>query len=174
MKRAMKGDFDLFSRAEALYNELETIDVKKAAYGDYFTKKAAYISNFKKLILLCINEAVKNFGKNLVYEQEVLNNIADMMMETYVSESLMLRVKKMESLNINTSLYKDILDTYIHDCSSMIRKSATDAFHSTLPEDAREKFLKAAEILSAVEGVNVKEARRRIANKLIEDNSYRF
>jgi len=174
MKRAMKGDFDLFSRAEALYNELENIGVKEASNGDYFTKKAGYVSNFKKLILLCINEAVKAFGKNLVHEQEVLNNIADMMMETYVSESLMLRVKKMESMNINTAVYKDILDTYIHDCSSMIRKSATDAIHSTLPEDAREKFLRASENLTAVEGVNVKDARRRIANKLIEDNSYRF
>ncbi len=174
MKRAMKGDFDLFSRAEALYNELETIGVKKAESEDYFMKKAGYVSNFKKLILLCINEAVKVFGKNLVHEQEVLNNIADMMMETYVSESLMLRVKKMESMNINTAVHKDIVDTYIHDCSSMIRKSAVDAINSTLPEDAREKFLKAAENLTAVEGVNVKEARRRIANKLIEDNSYRF
>ncbi|MGI6324041.1 MAG: hypothetical protein ACOXZO_12095 [Bacteroidales bacterium] len=137
-------------------------------------KKAAYISNFKKLILLCINEVVKAFGNSLVHEQEVLNNIADMMMETYVSESLMLRVKKMDSMNINTDVYKDILDTYIYDCSSMIRKSATDAIHSTLSENVREKFLKAAETLTAVEGVNVKEARRRIANKLIEDNSYRF
>ncbi len=174
MKRAMKGDFDLFSRAEALYNELETIGVKKAANGDYFTKKAGYVSDFKKLILLCINEAVKAFGKNLVHEQEVLNNIADMMMETYVSESLMLRVKKMESLNINTGLYKDILDTYINDCSSMIRKSAVDAINSSLPEGDRGKLLQAAEILTTVEGVNVKEARRRIAGKLIEDNSYKF
>ena len=174
MKRAKKGDFDLFSKAEALYNEMESLGVKKTESGDYFMKKAAYISNFKKLILLCINEVVKAFGNSLVHEQEVLNNIADMMMETYVSESLMLRVKKMDSMNINTDVYKDILDTYIYDCSSMIRKSATDAIHSTLSENVREKFLKAAETLTAVEGVNVKEARRRIANKLIEDNSYRF
>ncbi|MGI6324040.1 MAG: acyl-CoA dehydrogenase family protein [Bacteroidales bacterium] len=29
MKRAKKGDFDLFSKAEALYNELESLGVKK-------------------------------------------------------------------------------------------------------------------------------------------------
>ena len=43
-------------------------------------------------------EHQNDFEKNLINEQEVLNNIAEMMMETYVSESLALRVEKMRSL----------------------------------------------------------------------------
>ncbi|MCK7460824.1 MAG: hypothetical protein MZU84_01480 [Sphingobacterium sp.] len=41
--------------------------------------------------------ATKNFDKELINEQEVLNNIAEMMMETYVAESMALRVEKAES-----------------------------------------------------------------------------
>ncbi len=44
-------------------------------------------------------EHQNSFGKGLINEQEVLNNIAEMMMETYVSESLALRVEKMSPLN---------------------------------------------------------------------------
>ena len=34
--------------------------------------------------------------------------------------------------------------------------------------------IKAIEVLTRVRGINVKEARRRIADKLIADNSYKF
>ena len=70
-----------------------------AAEGeDYFTEKKRYIGNFKKAILICIHGASERFGKQLINEQEVLNNISDMMMETYVSESLLLRVAKLENM----------------------------------------------------------------------------
>ena len=58
---------------------------------NYFQQKTRYIKNFKKATLICIHGASKFFGKGLINEQEVLNNIAEMMMETYVSESLALQ-----------------------------------------------------------------------------------
>ena len=94
MKRAMKGEFDLFGEAEKLYSELETITDNKIKGESFFQEKSRYIKNFKKAILICIHGASKCFGKGLINEQEVLNNIAEMMMETYVSESLALRVGK--------------------------------------------------------------------------------
>ena len=41
-----------------------------------------------------------------------------MMMETYVSESLALRVEKMSALNGNVSLYKDMLDVNVFDTAA--------------------------------------------------------
>ena len=66
--------------------------------------------NFKKAILICIHGATKKFEKTLVNEQEVLNNIAEMMIETYLSESLALRVEKIESMKGSSPVYRDILD----------------------------------------------------------------
>ncbi|MBN2863807.1 MAG: acyl-CoA dehydrogenase family protein, partial [Bacteroidales bacterium] len=70
MKRAMKGDFDLFGKADALYNDLDNISDGKTAGESYFEEKKRYISNFKKIILICISEAVRSFDKKLVSEQE--------------------------------------------------------------------------------------------------------
>ncbi|MBN2862525.1 MAG: hypothetical protein JXN62_05145, partial [Bacteroidales bacterium] len=133
-----------------------------------------YISNFKKIILICISEAVRSFDKKLVSEQEVLNNIADMIMVTYVSESLVLRVAKRETMKENIPVYRDILDTYIYDSSSLIRRSAYDAVYSMSTADKVVPVIKAIEALTSVKGVNVRDARRRIADKLIEDNTYSF
>jgi hypothetical protein len=40
--------------------------------------------------------------------------------------------------------------------------------------DEADKLAKAVESLTSVSGVNTKDARRRIADKLIEDNTYKF
>jgi alkylation response protein AidB-like acyl-CoA dehydrogenase len=174
MKRAMKGEFDLFGEAEKLNSGLSEITDNKESDENYFQEKKRYIKNFKKVILICIHGASKCFAKGLINEQEVLNNIAEMMMETYVSESLTLRVEKMSTLNGNLSLYKDILDVNIFDTAGIIRKSSLEAIGSFSTAESCKLLIRAVENLSRVECLNVKNARRRIADKLIEDNAYKF
>jgi len=174
MKRAMKGDFDLFGEAEKLYAILDDITDGRSEDETYYDKKIRYLGNFKKIILLCTHGAVKEFEKGLIYEQEVMNNITEMMMETYVSESLALRVKKIEEIKGSSPLCRDILDVNIYETAQLVRKSALDAIYSFASDDIAEKLVTATETLSKVDGVNLKNARRRIADKLIEDNEYRF
>ena len=67
----------------------------------------------------------RNSTKKLVQEQEVLNNMSNMIMETYIAESLALRVQKMESMKGATAagIYRDILDVFVYDAADKIRKS---------------------------------------------------
>jgi alkylation response protein AidB-like acyl-CoA dehydrogenase len=174
MKRAMKGDFDLFGEAEKLFNDLDKIDSGKNSDETFFQEKSRYISNYKKIILLCMHGAMKQFEKGLVHEQEVMNNIAEMMMETYLSESLALRVEKLDLLNGSVPVYRDMLDVNVYDTADKVRKSATDAVCSFASAESLPKLVNAIEILSKVNCINIKDARRRIADKLIEDNSYKF
>lgn len=174
MKRAMKGEFDLFGEAEKLYSNIDKISNGKNPDEDYFQEKIRYIKNFKKVALLCIHGASKQFEKNLVNEQEVMNNIAEMMMETYVSESLALRVEKLESMKGVNIIYRDILDVNVYDTADKVRKSASDAIYSFESSDTATRLMYAVEKLTRVAGVNIKDARRRIADKLIEDNLYKF
>jgi alkylation response protein AidB-like acyl-CoA dehydrogenase len=174
MKRAMKGEFNLFGEAESLFNNLDKISNGKINGETYFQEKRRYIRNFKKVIMLCMHGAVKKFEKNLVNEQEVLNNIAEMMMEAYLSESLALRTEKMASLNGISSIYKDILDVNLCDAAAIVRKSAFDAINSFAAEESAGSLLRAADELTRIGCVNVKDARRRIADKLIGENAYNF
>jgi alkylation response protein AidB-like acyl-CoA dehydrogenase len=174
MKRAMKGEFDLFGEAEELYNSLDKITDGKKEGESYYEEKKRYIKSFKKVILLCIHGAAKRFNKGLIHEQEVLINIAEMMMETYVSESLALRVEKLESLKGNVSLYKDMLDVNLFDTANIVRKSALEAVGSFSAPEICDSLTAAVENLTRVNCINVKDARRRIADKLIEDNMYKF
>ncbi len=176
MKRAMKGDFDLFGEAEKLYTNIDKLTNGKIEGESYFREKLRYTKNFKKVVLLITHAVAKHFDKKLVQEQEVLNNLSEMIMETYVSESAALRVEKIESLKGSSAsaLYKDILDVYIYDAAEKIKKSAYDAVYSFASGVEPAKLIKAIDTLTSISGVNVKDARRRIADKLIEDNMYKF
>ena len=174
MKRALKGDFDLFPQAEKLYETIDSLTDGKKAGEEYFAQKKRYAANFKKVILLLMHSVSKHFAKNLVQEQEILNNIAEIMMEVYASESLALRIEKLQMMGRDIKIYRDILDVNMYDTADLVRKMAADAINSFATGDEAAKLFRAVETLTVVEGVNVKDARRRIADKLIEDNEYKF
>jgi hypothetical protein len=176
MKRAMKGDFDLFGKAIQLMADPEHAAETSGEGEGYFDGKMRYIRNFKKAILLAIQGASSFFDKILLSEQEVLNNISDMIIELYITESVALRVSKLELLKgtVSSGLYRDILDILVYDSAGRIRKAGNDAVNSFAAEGHLEKLTEAVNELCRVPGINVKESRRRIADRLIEDNQYKF
>ncbi len=174
IKRAQKGDFDLFGPAEKLFNNLDSISSGKVEVETYYAEKRRYLANFKKVILLTVHGVTSFFNNKLSKEQEVMNNISEMIMETYIAESLALRVEKLDSTKGNAEIFRDMLDVYIYDTADLLRKSARDAVNSFAGAEESEKLNTAIEKLTHVAGVNVKESRRRIADKLIENNAYKF
>ncbi|QKG80453.1 acyl-CoA dehydrogenase family protein [Tenuifilum thalassicum] len=174
IKRSLKGEYDLMGPAEQLYNNLDGI-VAENGSNDYYEQKMQTIRNFKKIAMLGIYGASKAFGKAFAAEQEVQNNISNIIMDLYVAESLALRVKKLENMGKqNIDIYKDIVDVFVYDAAGRIRKNAMDAVNSFAAEPELSKLGNAVDRLCKVAPVNVKEARRRIADKLIEDNQYKF
>jgi len=174
MKRATKGDFDLFGPAARLYENMDAITGGKAGGESYFQEKYRYLQNFKKAVMLVIHGAALKFGKNLIQEQEVMNNLSDMIIDVYISESTALRVQKLESLKGEEAVYRAILDVNIYDAAHKISKAASDAVHSfALPVEA-ERLKKAIYSLTDTGCVNIKDARRMIADKLIADQVYKF
>jgi alkylation response protein AidB-like acyl-CoA dehydrogenase len=175
MKRAMKGDFDLFGKAAALASDPGSVAIPEKPGEGYFESKHRILKNLKNLVLLVIHGASASFGKNLITEQEVLNNIADMITEIYLAESMALRIEKMESLKGADpgGVYRTMLDVFIYDAADKVRKAAADAVNS-FTDGAGRVYIPAIESLTRVDGINVKEARRRIADRLIVENSYKF
>ena len=174
IKRSLKGDFNLMGPAEELYTNLDGIKVEMGAAG-YFEQKKQLIRNFKKIALLGIFGANKTFAKQFVSEQEVQNNLSNIIMDIYVAESLALRVEKLESRgHASMDIYRSILDVFIFDAASRIRKNAIDAILSFAAEPELGKLIAATERLSAVNPINVKETRRKIADMLIANNVYKF
>jgi alkylation response protein AidB-like acyl-CoA dehydrogenase len=175
MKRGMKGELKLFEEIETVLADIKSTKIYSPT-GNYYTDYQNYNNNFKKAILMVIGLASNHFNRKLDTEQEISINISDMMMYLYGSESTALRIEKLEKQKGATyvAVYKDILDVYASDAAISIYKYGIDAIASFLDEKDMKVFAHYLHMLTAVPIINVKAARRRIADKLIEDNKYSF
>ena len=95
LKRAMQGRLDLMGPAMAVQKELMSIPDFGAEEETPFAKERKLVANLKKAILMTAGAAVQKLMMKIENEQEVLMNIADMAIETFNAESVLLRVMKM-------------------------------------------------------------------------------
>ena len=177
IKKAQKGEFDLFGHAKAVLDGINDLTQPEIPTDNYYEEMRYYIRSFKNAVLMVIQAFSDRVQKNLISEQEIMMNIADMMMPLYIVESTMLRVEKLEQKNGGhyVEVYKDILSVYVYDTASNILKAGRDAISSFEPQgDKLMKMCDALLIYTRVMPVDVKEARRRIADRLIYDNKYTF
>lgn len=175
IKKALKEGFDVSRYSRSVLNEFEEQATEKAPQ-EYFEEKRFYVRNFKKAALLLLGVVSDTFKRTLTSEQEILFNVSDIIMQVYASESALLRLEKLESPRgaEAVSIYRDIVDVFIYEAADLIRKNAVDAINSFAEGEERQKLVLIAEKLSAVAPVNTKEARRRLAAKVIDDNKYDF
>ncbi len=176
LKRAMKGKLDLLTAATNVSKELMSIPDFDDDDEAPFAKEKKYISNFKKAILLVAGAAVQKLMMKLDKEQEVLMNISDMTIETYMAESALLRLMKLTETRGEgaTSLQADIVHTYLYDAAERINKAGKDAINSFAEGDELRMMHIGLKRFTKVEPFNTKDARRRIADKMIEENRYCF
>ncbi|MVN22629.1 acyl-CoA dehydrogenase family protein [Mucilaginibacter arboris] len=177
LKRAMKGELDLMGPAQKVAGELMSIlDFNMAEEEDIFSKEKKYIANFKKAVLLVAGAAVQKLMMNLAKEQEVLMYLADMLIETYVSESLQLRVEKLLGQRGEESVKTqiDMMQVYIRDAGDKILKAGKEALNSFAEGDERRMMMVGLRRFTKTDDINTTAARRRIAAQLIEQNKYCF
>lgn len=176
MKKGMKHKIDLFEAAKEVLDNIDKVESVDMTTGGYYEAKHAYVKNLKKAVLMLLPVIQDTFKRKLMFEEEVLMNISDMTMNLYILESTLLRVEKLDKnkMKQNISVYEDILDVLTQDIANAVYKSGFDAIGS-FAEGAQKKTLcNALNTLTKSYSINVKEARRRIADKLIEDEVYKF
>ena len=176
MKKGKKHKIDLYEAAQDVLDNIDKVESVDMTSGDYYESKHAYVRNLKKAVLMLLPAIQDTFKRQLMFEEEVLMNISDMMMDLYVLESTLLRVEKMDKNNLKQDIshYKDMVDVLTQDTSNNVHKYAFDAIGSFAEGDQKKTLCNALNTLTFTYSVNVKEARRRIANVLIEDELYKF
>jgi alkylation response protein AidB-like acyl-CoA dehydrogenase len=176
LKRAMKGRLDLMGPAMNVQKELMSVPELSEDAGD-FAKEKKVVSNLKKAILMTAGAAAQKLMANLQNEEEIVMNIADMMIETFVAESMLLRVMKMSSViarneAISSNIQTDMMHCYLNDAADKVAKSGKEAINAFAQGDEQRMMLLGLKRFTKEEPFNSKDARRRIADKLIADGKY--
>ena len=174
LKRAMKGRLDIMGPAMAVAKELMSIPDLGSGDDGAFAKEKKTIQNFKKAILMVAGAAVQKFMTRLESEQEILMNIADMTILTFVAESALLRAWKLTDQRgeAAAAFELDIMRCFLYDAADAINKAGKDAVNAFAEGDEQRMMLLGLKRFTKVESFNSKAAHRRIADKLINDNKY--
>ena len=175
LKRAMKGRLDIMGAAMGVQKELMSIPDFGNDDDSPFAAERKAIANFKKAILMVAGGAVQKLMMKIESEQEILMNIADMSIETFIAESCLLRLmKNTETGGIDTKYQELMTRVIINDAADAINKAGKDAINAFADGDEQRMMLLGLKRFTKVNPYNTKDARRAIADKMIEADKYCF
>ncbi len=177
LKRAMKGQLDLMGPAMAVSKEILSIpDFGSAGDDAPFAKEKKMLRNLKKAILMVAGAAVQKFMMSLSDEQEVIMDIADMGIEVYVAESVLLRVEKLAQKNGADAvrIQQKMAEVYLYEAVEKVAKSGRSAITSFAEADELNVMLMGLKRFTKADPINLKKLRREIADDLIGKNEYSF
>ncbi len=177
LKRAMKGELNLMGPAMAVAKEIMSIpDFSTEEEEGLFVAEKKVLRNLKKAALMVAGAAVQKFMTNLSSEQEILMNIADMVIEIYAAESTLLRVEKLIGIRGEAAveLQTKMALVYLHKAVEKVNNAGRAAITSFAEGDELRGMLMGLKRFTKVEPMNLKDARRQIADAMIAENKYIF
>jgi hypothetical protein len=101
LRRAMKGQLDIVGPAWEVQKELTSMPSLERPEGTYGEEEKA-VKEFKKAVLMVAGAAAKmqmDGALDMREEQEIIMNVSDMLIDTFIAESLLLRVQKLSDLS---------------------------------------------------------------------------
>lgn len=177
LKRAMKGELNMMGPAMAVSKEIMSIPDFGADEADgLFAKEKKVLKNLKKAALMVAGAGVQKLMMKLQDEQEILMNVADMLIEIYVAESALLRTEKLIGVRGEAAcaLQTDAMLVYLHEAVEKVANAGKVAITSFAEGDELNVMLMGLKRFTKIEPMNLKNARRRIAEAMIEENKYLF
>jgi hypothetical protein len=177
LKRALKGELDLMTPAMAVQKELLAIpDFSTEQSDELFATEKNIIRNIKKAVLMVAGAAVQKFMQDLAEEQEIIMNIADMLIELYVIESTLLRTEKLVGVRGEAAcaLHIDMTRLYLSESLEKIATAGREAINSFATGDEQRGMLMGIKRFTKMDPLNRKEIRRRIAEQLISENKFQL
>jgi alkylation response protein AidB-like acyl-CoA dehydrogenase len=174
LKRALKGELDLMTPAQAVATELMSIPEFGEEDDSLFAAEKKTLKNLKKAGLMIAGSAVQKLMMSLAKEQEILMNIADIIGAVYVAESTILRVEKLVTARGEAAVQGqlDMMRIYLQEAVDSVYLAGKEALNSFAEGDELNMMLVGLRRFTKVAPYNIKDARQRVAKQLIEANKY--
>ena len=174
LKKGIMGEIDLMNPAKAVIKEIMTIPSFDSPKNELFEEEKKVLANLKKAILMVAGTASEKLGNKLKDEQEIMMNISEMIIDTYMLESALLKTEKILSKDGREKHEEkiSICINFLHHVIEKVSKNGKEAIYAILQGDEQKILLMGLKRFTKVIAVNLKEHRRLIAKKLIEENKY--
>lgn len=171
IKRAMKGELDIIGPAMEVAKELTSVpSFAPIDHSVFFAEEKDVLKNLKKATLMVAGKAVQTFEDKINDQQEILMNIADMLIEVYAAESTLLRVEKLVGMRGEEACKVHIAAArvYLYEALDKINQAGKEAIAAIAKGDEQRVMLMGLKRFTKSNLVNTHQLRREIADYLIE------
>jgi alkylation response protein AidB-like acyl-CoA dehydrogenase len=167
LKRAARGQLPLVAAVQKLLGEI----LSGPASSNGGDEEMRLVSNAKKITLMAIGLAYQKYLDALEKQQEIVMSIADLMMETFAMESVLLRSRKLASGGKGANA-GDMCAVFLRDAMGRIEVSARHVLGGCSEGDALRTNMAVLRRLAKYEPVNAVALRRQIAGRLLARERY--
>ncbi|MCD8412549.1 acyl-CoA dehydrogenase family protein [Tenacibaculum finnmarkense] len=178
VKKAMKGHVDLLNPAMAVGEELLGIpSFDTPDYSELFAEEKEMVAKLKKIFLMVAGSAIQKFGTELEQHQQLLTAASNILIETYMAESAILRTEKNAKRFGKDAQKEQIAMTqlYLYNAVDIIIKNAKEGIVSFAEGDEQRMMLMGLKRFTKYANQpNVIGLRNMIAEKLKAENKYCF
>jgi alkylation response protein AidB-like acyl-CoA dehydrogenase len=174
IKKIAKGEFNLKDELDFFNIGMIHKDTFDAAP---LSKEYKAIKNLKKATLMIMSKALQIYGAKINEEQEVLINISEMIIETYVAESTLLRTLKLidQSGENSAELFINLTKLYLFDAVRKSKNAGYEALACMIDDEAHlDSLLKVMDRLTNYNHLNTSRLSRDIADEMILQNKFPY
>ncbi len=175
IKRAMKGMLDVMGPAMKVQEELMGIPELGGEVEEGFLQhELNQVRKAKKAILMIAGKAVQDLMQELENEQEIIMDVADMMIRVFAAESALLRAQKVASDKGEAvaAPLADMARVFASDSMEALNLYGRHAISAFNEGDELRMMLLGLKRFTKYDPVNTKKLRRAVANRMIEANDY--
>jgi butyryl-CoA dehydrogenase len=169
IKRATQGKLALMPAIKGVMDEVMSGPGMRNRLDGPLSKERALLASAKKLGLFCAGAASQRYGTELPDQQEVMGDLADILIEVLVFESAILRAEKM---NHNGSLGIKLAKYYGARSFNIVRGAAERVLGAIAEGDTLQTHMAILRRLTKYEPANLTLLGREIASAMTEAGRY--
>src|SRR5690606_27399563 len=110
---------------------MEIPDMDTPDLSEPLSEEALILANLKKATLMIAGKAVEAFGTEVEEEQEILMAVSDMIIETYVAQSAVLRAAKLSRRGDSSAeTMRQMARLNLHNATERIQMAGREAIYS--------------------------------------------
>jgi alkylation response protein AidB-like acyl-CoA dehydrogenase len=174
LRRAAKGELPLFTAAKQLMDEMLTPSMPEEVGDEVFAQERQWLANAKKALVAVLGLAAQKYRDKVQEQQEVLAAGSDIIMEIFGMESAILRTEKQIGIKGEQSseIHIAATRTFVSDSIQRVEQTAKTALAAMTEGDELRTMLAVLRRYMKATPYNTIEARRRIADSIIEAGRY--
>jgi alkylation response protein AidB-like acyl-CoA dehydrogenase len=172
IRRALKGTLPLIPAAKKLQDEILTPSLPESPRDEPLENERRSVAAMKKTALMVLGTAMQTFGEKLTDQQEVLTLVADVIIDVFAAESVLLRA--FQAGGHDSALIVAAAEVYITDAAARVEIAARSALAAMADGDTLRTLLAALRRILKTTPVNTVARRRQIADAIVERKAYPY